>query len=120
MTFSDLAETLGVRNGTLRKFFSHHNWSINSPEDIQKFLATRFSGQKIHRTKRPWQTAERLKKWQFVKKVKRAEVSPLAEKIKILEEKLAREETENAKLRIRHGGPTAQNLEKVVPKVEEE
>ncbi|MBU1090152.1 hypothetical protein KKF38_05175 [Patescibacteria group bacterium] len=91
MTFQDLAENLGLSAGGLRVLFCQNKWSIRRPADVQKFFATRFSRKKRQRKTRLPEAANHLQKWQFVKKVKRAEVSPLAEKIKILEEKLAQE-----------------------------
>ncbi|MBU1089585.1 hypothetical protein KKF38_02220, partial [Patescibacteria group bacterium] len=91
MTFSELAVAAGLSSGALRVNFSRHKWSIHSPENIHKFLVGRLSGRKPRRSARPYQTGAHIQKWRFVKKVKQAEVSPLAEKIKILEEKLAQE-----------------------------
>ena len=71
MTFSELADAVGISSGALRSDFSRHKLSIHNPKDLQKFLAKRFSGRKINRAKRPWQTAKHLQKWRFVKKVRR-------------------------------------------------
>jgi len=84
MTFFELATTLGLPSGTLRSDFSRHKRSIHRPADVQKFLATRFLGQKRRRKTRLPAAANHLQKWRFVKKIKRVEVSPA-------EEQLARE-----------------------------
>ncbi len=68
MTFSKLADTLGVSAGNLRSAFSRNKLSIKRPEDVQKFLAQRFSGQTSRRATRPQQSAKHLQKWHFVKK----------------------------------------------------
>ncbi len=96
MTFSELANTLGILAGTLRQSFSRHNLSIHRSADIQSFLSRRFSGRPLRRAARPWQTAKHLQKWHFARKVNRAEKSPLAEKIKFLEARLMEEERKKA------------------------
>jgi hypothetical protein len=70
MTFIDLAVALNLPAGSLRVIFSRHKWSIRRPEDVRKFIATRFSGKKIQRKKQPWRSVAHLKKWQFRKSSK--------------------------------------------------
>ena len=81
MTFEELAETLGIRNKTLRMAFSRHKLSISKPADIQSFLTQRFSGRRRHRAARPKQTGKHLEKWRFVKQVKVEATPPPTEKI---------------------------------------
>jgi hypothetical protein len=94
MTFQDLADTLGLSAGGLRVLFCQKKWSIHTSENVREFLATRFSGQKTKRARRPQQTGAHLKKWRFVEKDKgqRIKETVFEEKIRTLEAKLAAEE----------------------------
>ena len=95
MTFTDLAVTLNLPAGSLRVIFSRHRWSIHRPEDVRKFLKTRFSDQKIQRVKQPWRSVTHLKKWQFRKNLglktqNAGEETVIEAKIRTLEAKLAK------------------------------